>query len=72
MVRSDEHGAVVLGPRGERRLGDGRVEGEDPLAPFSPTARRHLLRTDGFATCPDILVGSFYDPASTRAARSRS
>jgi uncharacterized membrane protein YvlD (DUF360 family) len=63
MVRSRDDGAVVLGPRGERRLGDGRVEGEDPLTPFSPTASRHLLRTDGFANCPDILVGSFYDPS---------
>jgi hypothetical protein len=63
MVRVDEDGAVVLGPRGERRLGDGRVEGEDPLAPFSPTAARHLRRTDGFRHCPDILVGSFYDPS---------
>ena len=26
-----------------------RVEGEDPLAPFSPTAPAHLRRTDGFA-----------------------
>ena len=41
---------------------DGRVEGEDPLAPFSPTAPRHLLRTDGFAHVADIMVGSFYDP----------
>jgi hypothetical protein len=63
MVRSADDGAVVLGPRGELRLGDGRVTGEDPLAPFSPTAARHLRRTDGFANCPDILVGSFYDPS---------
>ena len=41
----------------------GRVEGEDPLAPFSPNAPQHLLRTDGFAHVADIMVGSFYDPA---------
>ena len=41
---------------------DGRVEGEDPLAPFSPTAAQHLLRTDGFEHVADIMVGSFYDP----------
>jgi hypothetical protein len=52
----------VLGPRGSRRLADGLVTGEDPLTPFSPTAGQHLVRTDGFAHCPDILVGSFYDP----------
>ena len=38
LVRSAEHGAVVLGPTGERHLETGRVEGEDPLAAFSPTA----------------------------------
>jgi uncharacterized membrane protein YvlD (DUF360 family) len=62
LVRSHEHGPLVLGPRGSHRLADGQVTGEDPLAPFSPTAARHLLRTDGFAHCADIVVGSFYDP----------
>ncbi|MCW3002466.1 MAG: rane protein of unknown function [Conexibacter sp.] len=62
LVRSADGGAVVLGPRGAHHLDDGRVEGEDPLAPFSPTAPDHLRRTDGFAHAPDILVGSFYDP----------
>ena len=37
------------------------MEGEDPLAPFSPTAAAHLLRTDGFAHVADIMVNSFYD-----------
>ena len=62
LVRSSEHGAVVLGASGTHYLADGRVEGEDPLAPFSPTAPRHLLRTDGFQHVADIMVGSFYDP----------
>jgi hypothetical protein len=62
LVRSAHHGAVVLGPRGARHLDDGRVEGEDPLAAFSPTAARHLARTDGFRHVADIMVGSFYDP----------
>jgi hypothetical protein len=61
LVRSGEHGAVVLGARGTRYLEEDRVEGEDPLAAFSPTAPRHLLRSSGFAHAPDILVGSFYD-----------
>ena len=61
LVRSSEHGAVVLGARGTRYLEDGRVEGEDPLAPFSPHAPQHLLRTDGFEHVADIMVGSFYD-----------
>jgi uncharacterized membrane protein YvlD (DUF360 family) len=61
LVRSSEHGAVALGARGAHYLADGRVEGEDPLAPFSPTAPQHLLRTDGFQHVADIMVGSFYD-----------
>ena len=62
LVRSSQHGAVVLGPAGTRFLDDGRVEGADPLAAFAPTAAAHLARTDRFAHAPDLLVGSFYDP----------
>jgi hypothetical protein len=62
LVHSAEHGAVALGARGVHYLAEGRVEDEDPLAPFSPTAHRHLLRTDGFQHVADIMVGSFYDP----------
>ena len=60
-MRSAEHGAVALGAGGANYLSEGRVEGEDPLAPFSPTAAAHLLRTDGFAHVADIMVNSFYD-----------
>jgi uncharacterized membrane protein YvlD (DUF360 family) len=62
LVRSQRDGAVVLGPRGARYLDRGEIEGEDPLAPFSPTTAHHLKRTDGFAHVADIMVGSFYDP----------
>jgi uncharacterized membrane protein YvlD (DUF360 family) len=61
LVRSSEHGAVALGARGVHYLADRRVEGEDPLAAFSPHAPEHLLRTDGFQHVGDIMVGSFYD-----------
>jgi uncharacterized membrane protein YvlD (DUF360 family) len=64
LVRSERDGPVVLGARGMRRLADGSVEGEDPLAPFSPNAAQHLLRTDGFAHVADIMVNSFYDPVT--------
>jgi uncharacterized membrane protein YvlD (DUF360 family) len=62
LVRSAADGAVVLGGRGAHYLASGLVDGDDPLAPFSPNAPKHLARTDGFAHAPDILVGSFYDP----------
>jgi hypothetical protein len=62
LVESAEQGPVVLGPEGTRNLVSGRVEGRDPLLPFSPTAARHLLRTHGFPHVGDIMVGSFYEP----------
>jgi len=62
LVRSAEHGALAIGPRGRHFLETGEVEGEDPLADFSPNAPKHLLRSDGFAHVADIMVGSFYDP----------
>jgi uncharacterized membrane protein YvlD (DUF360 family) len=63
LVSSDEHGAVVLGGAGVRYLEEDRIEGKDPLARFPSTAAEHLLRTHGFAHAPDLLIGSFYDPA---------
>ncbi len=62
LVRSSQHGALALGANGTHYLAQGRIEGEDPLAHFSPHAPQHLLRTDGFEHVGDIMVGSFYDP----------
>jgi uncharacterized membrane protein YvlD (DUF360 family) len=62
LVRSSESGPVALGGNGARYLSDDRVEGDDPLAHFSPNAAAHLRRTDSFADVADIMVGSFYDP----------
>jgi uncharacterized membrane protein YvlD (DUF360 family) len=62
LVRSAEHGAVALGRDGARYLADGRVEGKDPLVPFSPNAAVHLARTDQFPDVADLMIGSFYDP----------
>jgi uncharacterized membrane protein YvlD (DUF360 family) len=63
LVHSKRHGPVVFGAGGANYLATGSIEGEDPLAPFSPRAAQHLLRTDGFKHVADIMVGSFYDPA---------
>ena len=60
LVRSERHGPLALGPRGMVYLADGRVEGEDPLAAFGPNAVRHLLRTDSFPHCPDVILNSTY------------
>lgn len=60
LVRSSEHGPIAIGANGRCLLADGRVEGEDPLAPFGPRARSHVLRTDGFPHCADIMVNSTF------------
>ncbi len=62
LMRSDEHGPVAVGSRGTHYLASGRIEGDDPLALFSPHAPAHLRRTDGFQHSADIIVNSFYDP----------
>ena len=63
LAHSEEHGAVALGRHGVAYLDEDRVEGDDPLEGFSPTAGRHLRRADGFAHAADLTIGSFYDPA---------
>ena len=60
LVRSERHGATVIGARGVCFPQEQRIEGEDPLAPFGPRAARHVLRTDGFPHCPDIVLNSTY------------
>lgn len=68
MVREEGDGAIVLGARGERRLGDDSVTGADPLAPFDQSAADHLRRTDSFPHCPDILVNCSFDPETNEVA----
>ena len=74
LVRSEQEGAVVLGPRGTRHLDSNRVEGEDPLAPFGPNAADHVRRTDAFPHCADLMINSAFDrrPARSRPSRSWS
>ena len=62
LVHSEQEGALALGAHGKHVLATGQIEGEDPLAGFSPNAPAHLLRTDGFSNVADLMVGSFYDP----------
>ena len=63
LVDSSDDGPIVLGGSGTRYLSDGMIEGDDPLAGFSPNAPQHLLRTNGFTHVADLMIGSFYDPA---------
>ncbi len=68
MVRSEEYGPLALGREGVYHLNSGYVEGENPLAVFSPHLPQHLCRTDSFEHVPDILVNSFYDPEKDEGA----
>ena len=60
LVRSERDGAVALGEDGIHYLDQGRVEGEDPLAPFGPHAADHVRRTDSYPHCPDLVLNSSY------------
>ncbi|MBB2941290.1 uncharacterized membrane protein YvlD (DUF360 family) [Actinoplanes lutulentus] len=68
MVRSEEHGAVVLGPAGRRRLRDGHVEGLDPLLGYGPRAADDLRRHDGLANTGDLVINSSWNPESQEVA----
>lgn len=58
LVRSERDGALAIGAGGINFLDAGRVEGEDPLAPFGPNAADHVRRTDGFEHCADLMINS--------------
>lgn len=60
LVRDDEDRPVVLGGSGSRRLDDGRLDGEDPLAPYGAHAATVVARTDRFPHCADIMLNSTY------------
>ena len=62
MVRTKDHGAVVLGHDGVRYLDEDRVEGEDPTTLFGPHTIMSLKREDAMTHAPDLLLISQYDP----------
>ncbi|HLF26189.1 MAG TPA: phage holin family protein [Anaerolineae bacterium] len=68
LVRSEEHGPLVLGRDGIRYLATGQVEGGDPLAPFGAQASADLARLDSFPHVGDIVVNSCYDPSTGEVA----
>ena len=63
LVRSSEHGALVLGR--ERHALTSRMTASRARTRSRPSRRtpaQHLLRTDGFPHVADIMIGSFYNP----------
>ena len=63
-VLSREHGPLAIGADGYRRLSDGVVYGEDPMAPYAAHAASVLLRAMEMPPAPDIYVNSTVDPAT--------
>jgi uncharacterized membrane protein YvlD (DUF360 family) len=61
LATSSERGPVALGARGANYVQENRIEGTDPLRPFSAGAARHLARSSCFEHAPDLFVNSFYD-----------
>ncbi|MFF8971104.1 phage holin family protein [Streptomyces sp. NPDC014995] len=63
LVRSEEHGGVVLGPYGTQIPVDRLDEEPGPLAGLGPAAAEVVRRTHSFPHTADIMVNSFHDPA---------
>ncbi|UUU36906.1 alkaline phosphatase family protein [Streptomyces sp. CA-210063] len=64
LVRSEEHGGLVLGAHGaEIPVDELSDEHPGPLADFGPGAAEAVRRTHGFPHVADIMVNSWYDPA---------
>ncbi|MFF3499380.1 phage holin family protein [Streptomyces sp. NPDC003247] len=63
LVRSEEHGGVVLGAHGAQIPVDRLDEEPGPLAVFGPGAAEAVRRTHSFPHAADIMVNSFHDPA---------
>jgi uncharacterized membrane protein YvlD (DUF360 family) len=62
LIRSEEHGAIVIGRAGINFLDEGRIEGVDPVAQYGGRARKAFVRLDGMDYVPDLSVISLYDP----------
>ncbi|MEU6254625.1 alkaline phosphatase family protein [Streptomyces sp. NPDC047043] len=63
LVRSEEHGGVVLGAYGAEIPLDRLDNKPGPLEAFGPGAADAVRRTHSFPHTADIMVNSFHDPA---------
>ncbi|GGQ84326.1 phage holin family protein [Streptomyces asoensis] len=63
LVRSEEHGGVVLGAFGAQIPLAELDRTPGPLAAFGPGAADAVRRTHSFPHTADIMVNSFHDPA---------
>ncbi|WP_407567138.1 alkaline phosphatase family protein [Polymorphospora sp. A560] len=68
VVADGERGPVAVGHRGEHRLRDGVVTGEDPLKGYGPRARGDLLRHQEVDHVGDLVLISAIDPGTDEVA----
>jgi hypothetical protein len=68
MVRTESHGTVVFGPEGAHYLGDGRIDGGDPVAKYGEHALSGFRRVDGMEHCGDLVAISLLDPETDEVA----
>ncbi len=68
MVRSEEHGPLVISHHGMRNLETGDVEGTDPLLHFGEHAAANLRELDSYQHIGDIFIISMYDPSTDEIA----
>jgi hypothetical protein len=68
MVRSEEHGPLVISQDGMRDLETGEIEGNDPLEHFGEHAAANLRELDGYEHIGDIFIISMYDPSTQEIA----
>jgi uncharacterized membrane protein YvlD (DUF360 family) len=68
VVRSSDHGPVVLGKEGIRYLDEDRVDGTDPLAGFGPHAVADVRRHDTLGHVGDLVINSPIDPDTDEVA----
>jgi len=68
LVRSAEHGSLVIGPKGVLHLSDRSIEGADPLADYGGHAFDAFVRLDAMANCGDMVLISVFDPDTQQVA----
>jgi uncharacterized membrane protein YvlD (DUF360 family) len=62
LIKSEQHGSIVIGREGINYLAENRVDGVDPVAQYGGRSREAFMRLDGMDYVPDLSVISLYDP----------
>jgi len=68
MVKSAEHGSLVIGPDGVNHLQTGNIDHKDPLEQFGPYAGPSMERLDQMDNCGDLVLISMLDPDTDQVA----